>query len=80
MKKERREKMEAKEAQMRRVANLEALMEEYYKKGRDKIFSFQSVLQLEIKLNMSGRWKVSSSDLSPDTDTLPRTAGWRKRQ
>ena len=46
MKKERREKMEAKEAQMRRVANLEALMEEYYKKGRDKILSFQSVLQL----------------------------------
>ena len=36
--KERREERESKEAQMRRVANLEALMEEYYKKGISFIF------------------------------------------
>ena len=46
MKEERREKRKLKEAQMRRVANLEALLEEYYKKG---INSIQSVLQVEVK-------------------------------
>ena len=33
MREERREKRKQKEAQMRRVAYLEALMKEYYKKG-----------------------------------------------
>ena len=46
MKEERREKRKLKEAQMRRVAYLEALMEENYRKGKNFI---QSVPQVEVK-------------------------------
>ena len=46
MKEERREKRKLKEAQMRRVACLEALMEENHRKGINFI---QSVLQVEVK-------------------------------